>query len=172
MTITTLHTYYMCTCTWLVLYMYMYMYRKQAVHDNFISSWVNLFIWFVMLWLRCFGCFVLYMWFEPSQLSCLSSSVGKSVRLASAWSWIRIPPEAVIFQNNCLWKITALGELCCVALSFCCVVLRCLLSEHFIDDLSHVPLVHVLKIQHNVHNLNTGMYSRTSVIGTQTSAGK
>ena len=35
-------------------------------------------------------------------------------------------------------KITVLGELSCVALSFCCVVLPCLLSEHFIDDVSHV----------------------------------
>ena len=70
--------------------------------------------------------------FEPSQLSFLGSSVGKSVRLASARSWVRIPPEAFFSL-----KITVLGELCCVALSFCCVVLPCLLSEHFIDDLSH-----------------------------------
>ena len=63
------------------------------------------------------------MWFEPRQLSCLSSSVGKSVRLAIAGVWARM-------RQFFLWKITVLGELCCVALSFCCVVLPCLLSEH------------------------------------------
>ena len=45
--------------------------------------------------------------------------------------------------------------LCCVALSFCCVVLPCLLSEHFIDDSSHVcTQVHVhVNIYLNPSNL-------------------
>ena len=65
-----------------------------------------------VLWLLC----IVYV-IRASQLSCLGSSVGKSVRLASTRSCVRIPPK------------TALGELCCVALSFCYVVLPCLLSD-------------------------------------------
>ena len=49
--------------------------------------------------------------------------------------WMVVPLEAA----NFLWKITALalGELCCVALSFSCTVLCCVawpcLSKHLID---------------------------------------
>ena len=53
------------------------------------------------LWLICF---VLYCTCicdsSPAKFSCLGSSVGKSVRLASGRSWVRIPPEAVfVFEK-------------------------------------------------------------------------
>ena len=92
--------------------MFDYIYIHVTRYICLYQVWVDLFIRFVMLWLRCFG-FVLYMWFEPSQLSCLGSSVGKSVHLASGQWWVRIPPEAVfLFEKWLPWAS--------------CVVLLCL----------------------------------------------
>ena len=71
----------------------------------------------------------LYAGFEPSQLSCLGSLVGKSV----AWSWVRVPPEAANFY-------TVLGELDCVALPFCCVVVVALpFFQHVLALLFMLP---------------------------------
>ena len=44
------------------------------------------------------------------------------------WSWVRIPPEAANL------KMTVSGELCCVALPFCCLLLLLpCLSQHLFD---------------------------------------
>ena len=53
--------------------------------------------------------------------------------LESSWLWVRVSPEAAIIFFD---EITALGDLCCVALSFwctCCVALPCL-SKHLMGD--------------------------------------
>ena len=64
--------------------------------------------------------FVCRIW--PSQLSCLGSSVGKH-RLASWWSWVRVPPEAANFslKNDCFGRVV----LCtCFAFLLCCCCLE------------------------------------------------
>ena len=49
----------------------------------------------------------------PSQLSCLSSSVGRpSAYIVDRMSQVRVPPEAAHFSL----KMTVLGELHCVVL--------------------------------------------------------
>ena len=65
----------------------------------------------------------LYTGFEPSQLSCLGSLVSKSIarRTDGRGSHLR--------QSIFLCKMTVSGELCCIALPFCCVVVA-LLSQH------------------------------------------
>ena len=45
-------------------------------------------------------------------------------------------------QYMFLWKVTALGELCGVALSFCCVALPCL-SKHLMEWLCTCMHVHI-----------------------------
>ena len=67
-------------------------------------------------------CFALTCMIRPSQLSCLGSSVGKSIRLEHGRLWVRIPPEAAHFSL----KMTTLSVLRCVVL--CCVVLCCFKS--------------------------------------------
>ena len=69
----------------------------------------------------------LYSGFEPSQLSCLGSLVGKSV----AWRTDGRGFESHARQPIFLWKMTVSGELCCVALPFCCLLLLLpCLSQH------------------------------------------
>ena len=52
-------------------------------------------------------------------MSCLGSSVGKSV---IAWKADGRGFESHLRQPIFLLKMTVSGELCCVALPFCCVV--------------------------------------------------
>ena len=66
--------------------------------------------------------FVCRIW--PSQLSCLGSSVGKSITWKADGHGFESHPKQPIF----LLKMTVLGELCCVALPFCCVVVALPLS--------------------------------------------
>ena len=56
--------------------------------------------------ITCFlGCFALICMgdFELSQLSCLDSSVDKSITPRTQWSWVQVPPEAAHFslKNDC-----------------------------------------------------------------------
>ena len=64
----------------------------------------------------------------------------KTVHL-SCFHWQKSLNLIIVENCSCIhacggafYVITALGELCCVVLSFCCVVLPCLLSEHLMDD--------------------------------------
>ena len=57
----------------------------------------------------------LYTGFEPSQLSCLGSLVGKSITWRADGRGFESHPRQPIF-------LTVSGKLCCVALPFCCVV--------------------------------------------------
>ena len=56
--------------------------------------------------------------FELSQLSYLSSLVSKSVTWKADGRGFESHPRQPIF----LWKMTVSGDLCCIALPFCCVV--------------------------------------------------
>ena len=62
------------------------------------------------------------LWFvcriRPSQLSCLGSSVGKSIAWKVAWSWVRVPPKAANFSLKNFRRVM----LCCFAflLCYCC----------------------------------------------------
>ena len=63
-------------------------------------------------------------------------------------TYIRVPPEAANFSL----KVTALGKLCCVALSFCCVVLPCLVF---------LCISWMIKVMYNMH-LTLDLTCRTS----------
>ena len=58
--------------------------------------------------------------FGPSQLSCLSSSVGRALCLEYRVSWVPSPTRGSSFF---LGKVTALGVLCCFALFVCLTLL-------------------------------------------------
>ena len=57
-------------------------------------------------------------------------------------SWVEITPEAVNFS------LSDLGELCCVALSFCCVVLPCLVFpwKIYVHDIYKKAITELLQI--------------------------
>ena len=74
---------------------------------------------------------------EPSQLSCLGSLVGKSVPWKADGRGFKSHPRQQIF----LWKMTVLGELCCVALPFCCVVVVALTFSASLGVIVHVIIV-------------------------------
>ena len=60
----------------------------------------------------------LYAGFEPGQLRCLGSIVGKSVAWRADGRGFESHPRQSIF----LGKVTVSDVLCCVALPFCCAV--------------------------------------------------
>ena len=68
---------------------------------------------------------------------CRRDQNGYTMKTGCYWRWVvqlvrAMPRKQTVVGFSptrgsfFLWKITALGELCCVALSFCCVVLPCL----------------------------------------------
>ena len=91
---------------------YIYTYKNQIKSFKLPIHWVN-GVHVCVCHVAC----ALYTGFEPSQLSCLGSLVGKSVAWRADGRGFESHPKQPIF----LWKMTVLGELCCVALPFCCV---------------------------------------------------
>ena len=69
----------------------------------------------------------------PSQLSCLNSLVGKNVAWKAGGRGLGSHPRQPIYQ-----KMTVSGELCCVALPFCCVVVVTLPFSASLEVIVHL----------------------------------
>ena len=110
---------------WLMTYMYV-LYTKFELT---CLSGLWCFDWGALLFLYCIC---------DSSPASWAASVAQLVRaIASGRSWVQIPPEAVYFFEKYLPWVS------CVVLLCLSVVLRCLLSEHFI---SHVHVYYTNRV--------------------------
>ena len=92
----------MYVCVYAMFHAYMIFFFSVVQYSALIHVHCSVFYSTVVIYLHLQYMYIHVdvwdVWFEPSQLGCLGSSVGKSICPECRVSWVQMPPEAIHFS--------------------------------------------------------------------------